>query len=56
MRRGCTKNSALKVYKEYTKTGQSRTPRGKGEKHTTFPYLEPNKSKKLTREEGRSKL
>ena len=52
MRRGSTKNNDLKVYREYTKTAQSRTPRGKGVKHTIFPYFEPNQSKKLTREEG----
>ena len=41
------------VPSKYTKSMQKQpkdsTSRGKGEKHTTFPYLELNQSKKLTR-------
>ena len=51
-KRGSTKNSALKVYREYTKTAQRLETKGGGKKqHFTNPYLEPRQSKKLTRKD-----
>ena len=49
-KRGSTKSSALKVYKRSPKA----QTKGEGieTKNITCPYLEPNQSKKLTREEG----
>ena len=42
------------VPSKYTKEAQRLKTEGEGieTKHITFPYLKPNQSKKLTREEG----